>query len=126
MRIVRALIFMLMLPLPASGVAATTLLVEVRGHYGTQKTEIEKDAGGWRCRTELTPYHFSPVQPYSDAILAKIRKSNQKALMPEAGCRDIVTIEDRTTSSPKTYSGCAENHLFKAFLGDVNRYCGRN
>lgn len=112
--------------LPCFVFAKPNLLVVVKGHYGVQRTEISKEASGWVCKTELTPYHFSPVQPYSDRTMSNIRKTYGTISKNKPGCRDSVIIEDTAAQIPTKYSGCADQIFLSSIVKEINRQCGRN
>lgn len=112
--------------LPCFVFGKTYLLVVVKGHYGVQRTEISKDVAGWACKTELTPYHFSPIQPYSDKAMSDIRKNYKTLSKSNSECRDSVTIEYIKNQTPMKYTGCANEIYFSSIVKEINHHCGRN
>lgn len=102
------------------------LFVEVKGRYATQRTIITKDKNEWLCSTELTPRHFSPVQPFSNSQLEKIRSASIGKSARSKSCRDLVSITDFSNGNEKIFSDCADSKMYSSFLADINKNCGRN
>ena len=126
MRAIVGSLFLSILLLPCLGMTKPILLIKVKGHYGIQHTAISKEAAGWACKTEITPYHFSSVRPFSDLSLLNLRNAYGNAMATNPACRDSVVIEDSSARVTKKYSGCADQIFFASFLREVNRHCGRN
>ncbi len=125
-RAVVKILFSLVLVIPCLGFTRPFLLINVKGHYSVEHTEISKEASGWVCKTEISPYHFSSVQPFSDASLSNLKRTSVSALVPGTlACRDFVQVEERSAHIKMKYSGCADQTFFKTFLHEVNRHCGR-
>ena len=118
-------IFLLMEFAHATSEKTVLLFVQLNGHYSTQYTEITKENSEWICKTELTPYYVSPVQPFSASILKQIRLLPQQSVPPEY-CRDKISITDRTQKKVREYFGCADEFPFSLLIRELDKNCGRN
>ncbi len=101
------------------------LSVKLKGHYGSQNTIVTKENSDWICKTELTPYHLSRIQPFSVSILKQLR-SLPKQTPDIKSCRDKILIIDHTQKKVSEYIGCANTPLFSSFISELNKNCGRN
>ena len=127
-RSMRAIGFFLITLLSALSSAKKTssiLSVTVKGHYSTQRTEIRKEGSAWVCRTEITPYHYSAVRPYSESSLSKVEELSGKADNKQS-CRDFVTVVSQSKKKLITSTGCADQPFFAQLLREISKNCGRN
>lgn len=127
MRSLKTILFFSLFFLLVAANAKDNFILHVRkqGHYGTQETRVFKNAKEWICKTELTPLHVSPVQPFSTEKLKKLELSKVSVSSLDE-CRDKVWVTDKTTKKTKTYSGCADDLFFKPLIEEINAKCGRN
>ncbi len=116
-----------LLAVPSLALAKKTamLSVRVKGHYSTQSTTITREGSEWHCQTEIMPLYVSPVQPFSDELLTRLRAQSREPAQ-SAACRDRVWVADHTQGMLKEYSGCADDPIWTRLLNEIAKNCGRN
>lgn len=102
------------------------LAIRVQTRYGVKRTTIEAAGAKWVCKTELSPYHLSPVAPYSKEALARVRTSPKVSDKQKLDCRETVTVSETSKGTTSKYRGCATDSSFTQFIAETDRGCGRN
>lgn len=102
------------------------LKITVQNRYGLKQTSIDREGSNWVCRTELSPYHVSPVAAYKAETLAQIRKFPSLQPPQFSQCRDKVIVTEKVGGRTAKYLGCGADRAFANLLRETNRGCGRN
>lgn len=111
----------------ARGAPAKTplLSMHLRGHYGSQQTEVYLEKKVYHCKTELTPYHECRTKPFSSDSIASIQKSHP-ASASALNCRDTITVTTFQKGAERKYTGCLTDPAFARLTRELDRNCGRN
>jgi hypothetical protein len=107
----------------AKSVAEPLLIVEVKGHYGTQWTKIFKSGKNWVCKSEIMPYYEIPTAPFKHQDLKALTRLPADASLKL--CRDQVFVVDQTASKRVAFHGCESDPRVFKFIKDLYQTCGR-
>ena len=106
--------------------AAPLLKIVVESRYGIRSTVIRREGSAWTCKTELAPYHFSPVAPFTEDAIAGVRTASVVSEKIFNECRDKVSVSENVRGADVTYRGCASDKAFAMLNQQTNRNCGRD